>query len=104
MSLAEPAASLHAGEGLTRRIVDFVVDRPASEVPQAALDAATLLLLDTVGVALAASVHPVGEIMARHVAGAPGPASIIGRPIKASPAMAALANGTLANTLDYDAS
>src|SRR4029077_9589592 len=63
------------------------------------------LILDTLGVALAASTRSIGKIIVRHVAqnaGASAAATVLGAGIKAAAPMAAFANGTLANALDFD--
>lgn len=91
---------------LTEALVSFVVETPAAKVPAAALANARKVLLDTIGVTLAASARPIGEIISRYVAessNAAGTASVIGaRGIRTSAPLAALANGTLSNALDYD--
>ena len=88
---------------LTDMLASFVAE--TAEVPKATLELAKTLILDTIGVALAAADRRIGQIITRHVAetpGAPATATVLGAGIKASPAMAALANGTLANALDFD--
>ena len=90
----------------TEALVSFVVETPAGRVPAAALASGRKVLLDTIGVTLAASGRPIGEIISRYVgesSNAPGTASVIGaRGIRTSAPLAALANGTLSNALDYD--
>lgn len=93
------------GAPLTDMLAAFVTETPAARVPQAAIEPAKNVILDTLGVALAAADRSVGRIIARHVSAAPGApatATVLGCGIKASPEMAALANGTLANALDFD--
>src|SRR3979409_1733517 len=91
-----------AGAPLTQILASFVADTEA--VPKATIEPAKNVILDTIGVALAAVERPIGKIIAGHVAdaGQPGPATVFGSGIKTSPGMAALANGTLANALDFD--
>ena len=105
--MAESQASTDALEAshITEKLVSFVARTHAADLPPATLESGKVLILDTIGVILAASKRPVGEIISRHVAasaGAPATATVIGGKLKASPAMAALANGTMANALDYD--
>jgi 2-methylcitrate dehydratase PrpD len=74
------------------------------DIPQAVVDKAKLVLLDTIGVALASSTMEFGA-MVRRVAQALGgsPNSrLIGCDSKVAAANAVLANGTLAHGLDYD--
>jgi len=88
---------------LTDMLASFVAE--TADIPQAAVEPAKTVILDTIGVALAATDRKIGRIITRHVAEAPGSpasASVLGSSLKASPEMAALANGTLANALDFD--
>jgi 2-methylcitrate dehydratase PrpD len=90
---------------LTDRLVSFVSDTSAEDLPPAALVSAKHLILDTVGVTLTAATHEVGRIVTRFAldtTGQPANATIFGAKEKASAAKAALANGTMANALDYD--
>ena len=90
-------------QALTEMLASFVAGYCVSNIPAAAVEPAKNVILDTVGVALAASARKIGTIISQHVAGStPATASVFGAGIKASPAMAALANGTLANALDFD--
>jgi 2-methylcitrate dehydratase PrpD len=92
-------------EPLTDILARFVAETPAADVPNAAVEPAKNVILDTIGVALAAANRSIGRIIISHVAEAPGsPASatVLGASLKVSPEMAALANGTLANALDFD--
>jgi 2-methylcitrate dehydratase PrpD len=94
---------------ITDILASFVADTQA--VPKDTVEPAKNVILDTVGVALAAVDRPIGKIVAGHMveagpyAGAHagvGPATMFGTGIRTSPEMAALANGTLANALDFD--
>src|SRR3954453_20707980 len=90
---------------LTKILASFVAE--TADVPKNAIEPAKNVILDTIGVALAAVDHPIGKIMADHATDAgldsiPGPATVFGSGIKTSPEMAARANGTLANALDFD--
>ncbi len=93
------------GPPLTDILAAFVAETPATDVPAATVEPAKNVILDTVGVALAAAGRPIGRIITEHVTQAPGTpatASVLGAGLKVSPEMAALANGTLANALDFD--
>jgi 2-methylcitrate dehydratase PrpD len=83
-------------------LADFIVDTRV--LPQPAIDSAKMLILDTIGVALAAAVRPVGQIISRHVAvpDLSACATVLGCGTRTSHTMAALANGMLANALDFD--
>jgi 2-methylcitrate dehydratase PrpD len=91
-------------KGLTKAICSFVVETRSADIPPAALESAKLLILDTIGITLAASSLPIGKIITQYVADANGRrvATVLGGGLKATPSMAALANGTMANTLDFD--
>ena len=106
MSISERTALTGGGEPLTDIIVSFVTGTAAADVPEAALGSAKLMILDTIGVSLAAVNHPIGKIITRYAidAGGETTATVLGAGAKASPPMAALANGTLANALDFDPS
>ncbi|MBM4264075.1 MAG: MmgE/PrpD family protein [Deltaproteobacteria bacterium] len=73
-------------------------------VPSAVVDKAKLVLLDTVGVALASATMDFGAMVTAVAKQLGGPAlsRIIGSATKVAPANAVIANGTLAHGLDYD--
>jgi 2-methylcitrate dehydratase PrpD len=90
---------------LTKKLVAFALETAAEDVPEIAMESGKRILLDSVGVALAASKRPVGRIIMDYVkefGGNPQTASVIGGGFKAPPSLAALANGTLTNALDFD--
>src|SRR5258705_3003735 len=90
-----------AAAPLTQILARFVAD--TATPPEAPVEPAKSVILDTIGVALAAVDRPIGTIIAGQAADAgPGAASVFGSGIRTSPEMAALANGTLANALDFD--
>jgi 2-methylcitrate dehydratase PrpD len=99
LSAADPLA----GEA-TRRLADFAVQTSGQDLPVRPLQHARLVVLDTVGVSLAAVGFPVGAIVTEHVRDLGGHpvAGVLGTDIKVSAPSAALANGTLAHGLDYD--
>ena len=90
---------------LTDRLVSFVSDTRREDLPPATLVSAKHLILDTIGVTLTAATHDVGRIITRFAldtSGRPAKATIFGTKERASATKAALANGTMANALDYD--
>jgi 2-methylcitrate dehydratase PrpD len=87
-----------------RRLARFVVDLSLDAVPVPATRAATLLVLDTVGNALAAAGEDFGRAVldtAERLGGRPESA-LLGRPARVATANAVLANATLAHGLDFD--
>jgi 2-methylcitrate dehydratase PrpD len=89
-----------ASSSATTKLGEFVAGAPA---PAEARHAAAAAVLDTIGVALAGAAEPAARIVHATVAEAgAGRAVIIGTALRASPAGAALANGTAAHALDYD--
>src|SRR3546814_10803957 len=74
------------------------------QIPSDLVASAKLRILDTVGVALAASAQPYGQVMSRAMAEfeQPGPCRVIGLRATTGPAWAALANGMLAHALIFD--
>jgi 2-methylcitrate dehydratase PrpD len=90
---------------LTALLAAFIAGTPSEAIPKPVVEPAKTVILDTIGVALAASARQIGKIVVQHVAenaGTPATATVLGARIKASAPMAALANGTLANALDFD--
>ena len=90
-------------EGLSDRVCARLAEIEADDLPASTVAAAKAVLLDATGVMLAASgmateARPFIDLAA---ASGPGPASILGTGLTAPPAMAALANGSLAHALDY---
>lgn len=89
---------------LTDRIAAFVADTPAGSVPAAAFESAKLIVLDTLGVGLAACTRPIGRIAVAHAraAGGPAEASLLGDGLKLSAASTAFANGILCNAFVFE--
>ena len=88
----------------SRRLARFVLGLRLSDVPPAVVERATLLVLDTLGCALAAAPTDFGESVigtARELGGAPESTLIAGRGL-VSASNAALANASLAHGLDFD--
>lgn len=91
---------------LTKTLASFVIETAPIELPRSTINPTKDLILDTTGVALAASMRPIGQVIDTYLSDFPGmqaTATILGRGRKASPPAAAFGNGVLANALDYDA-
>jgi 2-methylcitrate dehydratase PrpD len=87
-----------------RRLARFVVGLSLDEVPDPVVTTATLLVLDTLGNALAACPEDFGRAVvdvARALGGRPE-STLIGAGAKVGAAAAVLANATLAHGLDFD--
>ncbi len=91
-------------ERCSEKVGAFVRGLRLDDIPREVRDKAKLILLDTLGIALASSTMDFGR-MALDVAAALGGAResrLIGTSRKVAAANAVLANGTLAHGLDYD--
>lgn len=90
--------------GATERFADFAVHTRPEDLPPAVTAAAKLVVLDTIGVSLAALDFPIGRIVCDYAAavGGDGGPHVLGTGIRAAAPVAAQANGTLAHGLDYD--
>jgi 2-methylcitrate dehydratase PrpD len=91
-------------EPYSQAIARFLCGLKLEEVPQEVVDKAKLVILDTLGIALASSTMDFGKMVinvARQLGG-PNSSRLIGSPVKVAAANAVLANGTLAHGLDYD--
>ena len=101
--MTSPAAQMQ-NRGVTETICAFATGTAAGDIPKEALETARLLILDTIGIALAASTLPIGRIIAGYVRDSTGPGSVtvLGSGLKVAMPLAALANGTMANALDFD--
>ena len=91
----------------TRTLAEFVARLRYEDLPQAVVDQACRIVIDTLGCALSAWTEDPGKSrIALEIAklyGAERGASVIGvASVKAQPAFAALANGILANAADND--
>jgi 2-methylcitrate dehydratase PrpD len=91
-------------EPYSQAIGRFVRGLTLGDIPQGVVDKAKLVLLDTVGVALASSTMDFGGMVTRvaeALGGLPN-SRLVGSHSKVAAANAVLANGTLAHGLDYD--
>lgn len=89
---------------ITKKLAHFVVETSMSDIPQEALTVAQMGITDFIGVTFPGSLEPSGKIVRDYVQkmGAVAESSVIGTNLKASPYLAALANGTMGHALDYD--
>ena len=87
-----------------QRIAEFIVETSGADIPERSYEAVRKAVYDCVGVTLAGSVQPHGEMIVNFAKreGGSGESTIIGSGHKTSASMAALANGTLGHALDYD--
>jgi 2-methylcitrate dehydratase PrpD len=101
-------ADLHAGTQPApvpaRGLAQFVADMRLSDVPKAVRERGLLLMLDAVGVGLAARRYPFAErTLAGAIAlGGDGPSTVIGCRERLPLRDAALVNGVLLHGLDFD--
>ena len=87
-----------------RVIADFVSGFDLKAAPPVAVERARVAFIDTVGVMLAGSQLPPADIACEVVkldASTPA-ATIVGRPLRAAPQLAALANGVAGHCMDFD--
>lgn len=89
---------------ITQKLATFITETKFESMPFEVVTLTKRAMIDTLGVALAGSVHPAGKAITAFVGrfGCKPAAGIIGSNIKTSSPLAALANGTIAHVLDYD--
>ena len=90
--------------GITSRLASFVLDTSFSDIPSEVIEKSKQRMLNSAGVALAASGLKEGQIITQYlqqIGGRPE-CTILGQDMRSSPVNAALANGTMAQLLDYD--
>ncbi len=90
--------------GPTETLAQFVVDTRLPDIPAKAVEISKLVILDVLGVTLAASRQAIARILNEYLveAAAAPRAGVIGSDLRTEPAMAAWANGALAFALDFD--
>jgi 2-methylcitrate dehydratase PrpD len=101
---SEPKPAAGQAKRLGQVIAEYIVGFDLKDAPAVAIDRARVAFTDTVGVMLAGSRQEVSHIlcdMVRLEGSAPS-ASIVGQSLRASPQLAALANGVAAHAMDYD--
>ena len=90
--------------GATETISKWIVNTTYEDIPPDAIRVANESCFDLLGVILAGSTEPVGEIIQQYVTdlgGAPV-ATVLASGLRSSQQNAALANGTMGHALDYD--
>src|SRR5262245_7469558 len=92
------------GKKVAQVIADFIAGFDLNKVPAGVIDSARIGFVDTIGVTLAGSREEVAHLVAEMVKleGSTPSASIVGQSFRASPQLAALANGVAAHAMDYD--
>ena len=90
--------------GVTERLAHLIAETTYQDLPTEAVLQGKRALLDTIGVTLAGHREEAAQIITTWVAdsGAKAAARVLGSSIATSPALAALANGTLGHALDFD--
>jgi 2-methylcitrate dehydratase PrpD len=83
-------------------LADFAAGVDVDKVPPSVVVATTRILLDTLGVIVAAAPAPELRRLAREVTDPGGAASLLGLGARAAPEDAALVNGTAANWVELD--
>jgi 2-methylcitrate dehydratase PrpD len=105
-SVQPPRVTMSEGEAKTisQAVADYIVGFDLKSVPPAVIDRARIAFIDTLGVMLAGSHEEVAHIvleMVKAEASAPQ-ATVVGSSLRASPQLAALANGVASHAMDYD--
>jgi 2-methylcitrate dehydratase PrpD len=85
-------------------IADFATGFDLKNAPPIVIERARIAFVDTVGVMLAGSQSSPADIVCDIVTfeGSAPLTTIVGRPLRASPQLAALANGVAAHAMDFD--
>jgi 2-methylcitrate dehydratase PrpD len=93
-----------AGKPLSVYIADFVTGFDLKDAPPVVIERARVGFIDTVGVMLAGSQLPPADIVGEVVKleGSTPAATIVGRSLRATPRLAALANGVADHAMDFD--
>ncbi len=88
----------------TRQLADYVASTKYEDLPEATRTASKRVLLDYIGVVLAATQYGPGKTMNEYVRdqGGNGHATVLGTDIITSPSQAAFANGTMAADMEQD--
>jgi len=96
--------SLPGGKRVSQAVAEFITGFDLAKVPAPAIDRARMVFIDTVGVMLAGSHEESAHLVNAMVKaeGSAPRASIVQESLRASPQLAALANGVAAHAMDYD--
>jgi 2-methylcitrate dehydratase PrpD len=92
--------------GTTQQIARFIVGAKFEDIPKPAIELAKLCLLDGIGCALFGATKPVGKIITAVTVdfGGRPVAGVVGTSLRTNAANAALANGILCHSEDFDSS
>jgi len=90
--------------GPTETLAQFVADTHLRDIPSKAVEISKLVILDVLGVTLAAARQPMARILNEYLreCGAAPKAGVIGSELRTDASLAAWANGSLAFALDFD--
>jgi 2-methylcitrate dehydratase PrpD len=101
---AQTANAVGSDIKVAQAITEFIINFDLKSVPPIVIDRARVAFVDTVGVMLGGSQHQPADIVCELIQGegTATSATIVGRSVRASPQLAALANGISAHTMDYD--
>jgi 2-methylcitrate dehydratase PrpD len=101
---AAPVIAAREGKTAAEIIADFITGFDLKTVPPTAIARARVAFVDTVGVMLAGSQLPPADIVCDvvNLAGSRPDATMVGRPLRATPQLAALANGVAGHCMDFD--
>jgi len=93
-----------AAKKVAEVIADYIVAFDLKSVPQPVIDRARAMFIDTIGVMLAGSREEVSHLAYEMVKaeGSTPAATIVGQSLRASPQLAAFANGIAGHAMDYD--
>ena len=90
--------------GATETIARWIVNTSYEDIPSHALTAAKEIVFDCLGLMLAGSTEELGQIIQKYVSmqGGPPEATVLASGLKTSMPNAALANGSMGLSMDYD--
>ena len=90
--------------GTTQQMARFITNAQYSDIPEPAVYAAKLCILDSIACAIYGTTRPLGKIITELVdeMGGNPQSRVLGTSIKTNAANAALANGTLGHSEDFD--
>ena len=90
--------------GTTQQMARFITNAQYSDIPEPAVYAAKLCILDSIACAIYGTTRPLGKIITELVdeMGGTPQSRVLGTSIKTNAANAALANGTLGHSEDFD--
>jgi 2-methylcitrate dehydratase PrpD len=97
-------AAMADAKTISQVVADYIAGFDLKSAPPAAIDRARIAFIDTIGVMLAGSHEEVSHLAVEMVKdeGSAPQATIVGQSLRASPQLAALANGVASHAMDYD--